>query len=282
MTWETLLRIFMFFGVFAVMAAIELWVPRRELKFGRGRRWITNFAIIGLDTLIVRIMMPTAVAGFALMAARNDVGAMNMLPITGLVAGIIGFLILDFTVWVAHIVSHKVPFFWSVHRLHHLDPDVDVTTAVRSHPFETLALLFVKIGVVVAFGIPALAVVVFELVTTALLMFNHANVRIPQPYDRYLRFVLITPDMHHIHHSVYEPETNSNYGFNFSVWDRLFGTYIHEPRGGYEKLETGLEEYQDERATGFLFALSAPFRDQAADREDMLRRRHEQERVAGE
>lgn len=282
MAWETYLRIGLFIGVFAAVALAEWWLPRRRLRFGRPKRWTTNALIIGLDTALVRILVPSAVAGFAVWASHHQFGVMNWLGLPGWAAGLIGFLILDFTVYVAHWVAHMVPAFWAVHRLHHIDPDVDVTTAIRSHPFETLALLITKIAVVVAFGIPALCVVIFECVLVAATMFNHANLKIAPNIDRVLRWFIITPDMHHIHHSVVEVETNTNYGFNFSIWDRLFRTYCEAPEGGYDNLTLGLEEYQGREGTEFWFALKTPFRNQLKDRAALYAQRDAEQTKAAE
>ncbi|MEM6357192.1 MAG: sterol desaturase family protein, partial [Pseudomonadota bacterium] len=170
------------------------------------------------------------------------------------------FVVLDFAIWAQHVASHKIPILWRLHRVHHSDRDIDVTTAIRFHPLEIAFSMILKIGLVYALGAPVVAVLLFEVVLNGAAMFNHANLRLPRGLDRWLRFAIVTPDMHRVHHSIDRAEHDANYGFNLSVWDRLFGTYIDQPAGGHEGMTIGLEPHQDEGPTRLGWTLAFPFR----------------------
>ena len=256
---EATVRLLLFLGVFAVMAGIELVLPRRERLFSRARRWTTNLAIVATDTLVLRIVFPMAAVGVALWAGERELGLFPALGLPLWLAGLLGFILLDFAVWAAHWASHKVPLLWRLHRMHHADRDFDVTTALRFHPLEIILSMLWKAAIVLVFGIPAVAVLVFEVVLNGAAMFNHANVRLPLALDRWLRLLVVTPDMHRVHHSVIRAETDSNYGFNLSVWDRLFRTYVDQPADGHEAMVIGLDEYQHDGPTRYLWSLALPF-----------------------
>ncbi len=257
---ETAWRLALFAGVFGVMAMYEVAWPRRDLVLGRGRRWITNLFIVVLDSVLVRLVFPLAAVGAALWAGETGTGLFNALGLPVWIAGVAGFLILDFAIWAQHLIFHKVPILWRVHRVHHSDRDIDVTTALRFHPIEILLSMAIKIGIVVALGIPAFAVFVFEVVLNGMAMFNHANVRIPVRVERWLRLLVVTPDMHRVHHSIIHRETDSNYGFNLSVWDRAFGTYVAQPEKGHDGMTIGLAEHQSDAPSRIGWALMFPFR----------------------
>ena len=258
---EILIRISGFALVFAAMALWEIAAPRRTLVAGRKPRWPGNLGILIVDALAVRILIPTAAVGAALFAAGRGWGLLHMAGLRLSVATLLGFLVLDLAIYGQHVLFHKVPVLWRLHRMHHADLDIDVTTGVRFHPFEILISLAFKIATVIAFGIPAVAVLLFEVVLNATAMFNHANVSMPAALDRVLRLVVVTPDMHRVHHSILRNETDSNFGFNLPWWDRLFGTYRAMPQAGHERMTVGLPIFRDPRELRIDRLLTQPFRD---------------------
>ena len=255
-TW----RIAIFAAVFASLALLEIALPRRGRRFPRQARWLTNFAIVVIDSLALRLLFPIMAVGTAQWAAIEGVGLLNSTALPGLVAAIIGFVVLDVAIYGQHVASHKIPLLWRLHQVHHADPDFDVTTAIRFHPVEIILSMLWKMVVVVAFGVPAIAVFVFEVVLNGAAVFNHANLRLPSWLDRVLRLLIVTPDMHRVHHSVIRRETDSNYGFNLSIWDRLFGTYRDQPELGHQEMAIGLPAYRDDKPTGLGWSLWLPFR----------------------
>lgn len=262
MTEEAVTRLSIFIGLFAILAACEYFVPRRELKPVKARRWTTNAAIVIIDSILVRLLFKTAAVGGALWAAEAGFGLFNQMAAPYWLAFTVTILVLDFAVWLSHVASHKIPLFWRIHRMHHSDVDIDVTTAIRFHPVEIILSMVWKYSVVLALGAPAAAVLVFEIILNGGAMFNHSNLKLPMAVDRVLRWFVVTPDMHRVHHSVDRRETDSNYGFNFSFWDRIFATYIDQPEKGHDGMSIGISEWQDERPTGLAWTLSVPFIDQ--------------------
>jgi sterol desaturase/sphingolipid hydroxylase (fatty acid hydroxylase superfamily) len=257
---EMALRLTAFAAVFVVMAAWEVLAPRRRLTVGRWPRWPSNLGIVMVDALLVRLIVPTAAVGASLYAAGQGIGLFHWLDLRLSVAALFGFLILDFVVWGQHLVFHHVPLLWRLHRMHHADLDIDVSTGLRFHPFEILISLAVKIVTVIAFGIPPVAVLLFEVVLNATSMFNHSNVRMPAWLDRIARLVLVTPDMHRVHHSVFREEHNSNFGFNLPWWDWLFRTYRAQPREGHTGMTIGLSMFRDTGELRLDRLLTQPFR----------------------
>lgn len=253
------MRMAAFGGVFLLMALLEAGLPKRQRKSSRWRRWPANWGLILLDSLLVRLVFPIGGAGLALLAQDKGWGLFALLDWPAWLAGVLTFLALDLAVWAQHVASHKVPLFWRIHRVHHADSEVDATTALRFHPAEILLSFLWKGAVICALGGPVEAVLTFEIVLNASAVFGHANLRLPGSFDRGLRWVLVTPDMHRIHHSVIRRETDSNYGFYLSVWDRLFGTYIEAPEKGHEGMEIGLGPALTPKAHSFAFSLSMPF-----------------------
>ncbi|MEO0357764.1 MAG: sterol desaturase family protein [Pseudomonadota bacterium] len=257
---EATIRLAIFLGLFALIAVFEHIVPRRprpKLK----RRWITNWAIVVVDTLALRafaILLPILAVTAAADATVRGWGALNLINWPLWIEIILAIVILDFMVWLHHVINHKVPLFWRYHRVHHADVEMDVTTAIRFHPIEIFLSMFLKIGVVYVLGAPVLAVIIFEILLNGSAMFNHSNIRLPLGLDRQLRRFMVTPDMHRIHHSARQPETDSNYGFALSVWDRWFGTYTEDPKDGHDAMTVGLE-WQDERPTKLGWSLALPF-----------------------
>jgi len=258
-THEEQIRLGVFIGLFLILAVMEYLAPRRELQHVKGKRWFTNWMIIILDSFILRLIFFTAAFGAAVWAEANGHGLFNMIEIPSAIAIIISFVVLDFAIWLAHVASHKVPILWKVHRMHHADVDIDVSTAIRFHPIEIVLSMAWKIIVVVSLGAPVIAVLVFEIVLNGAAMFNHSNIKLPLWLDRILRLFIVTPDMHRVHHSIVHNETDSNYGFNLAIWDRIFGTYIDQPEAGHKGMKIGLGEWQDERPTQLFWSLKIPF-----------------------
>ncbi|WP_051630436.1 sterol desaturase family protein [Afifella pfennigii] len=257
---EAGIRLLAFLGIFGAMAAFELAAPRRDAHPLKGRRWATNLAILVIDVVSLRVIFPMAAVGAALYAEAQGFGLFREIGMAPLLAGIIAFLLLDLTVWAEHVAFHKIPFLWRVHRVHHADVDVDVTTALRFHPIEILISMVLKAWLVVLLGAPVLAVLVFEIVLNGAAMFNHSNIRLPERVDRALRWVIVTPDMHRIHHSIQRRETDSNYGFNLSFWDRLFRVYTEDPEGGHIAMKLGIAAHQDAAPSRLFWSLLYPFR----------------------
>ncbi len=280
---EVLVRILSFALVFAAMAGWEIAAPRRALAVGRRPRWPHNVGILVVDAIAVRVVIPTAV-GAALFAAGHGWGLFHLAGLRLSVSALLGFLVLDLVVYGQHVVFHKLPVLWRLHRMHHADLDIDVTTGVRFHPFEILVSMLIKIATVVAFGIPAVAVLLFEVVLNATAMFNHANVSMPTALDRVLRLFLVTPDMHRVHHSILRNETDSNFGFNRPWWDRLFGTYRAAPEAGHERMTIGLPIFRNPRELRMDRLLTQPFRDdhvEAAEAGDRGRKPADDRRKSG-
>jgi sterol desaturase/sphingolipid hydroxylase (fatty acid hydroxylase superfamily) len=268
MTIEMIIRLAAFGLFFSLFALWELLAPRRALTVGRGGRWPGNLGILLVDVLTVRVLVPTAAVGAALYAAGNGVGLIHGLHLRLSVAALIGFLALDLAIYVQHVVFHKVPVLWRLHRMHHADLDIDVTTGVRFHPFEILISLLIKIALILALGIPVVAVILFEVVLNVTSMFNHSNVSMPAWLDRALRFIVVTPDMHRVHHSILRHETDSNFGFNLPWWDRLFGTYRAQPEAGHLGMTIGIPAFRDPRELRIDRLLTQPFRSDRGSRAD--------------
>ena len=256
---EAPLRLMAFIGLLALFAGVEAIWPRRARVQPRRRRWSTNLAVGVINTLVLRLAVPVLAVGAAVWAQAHGIGLLNVLAVPHWLAFAVALVALDLTIYAQHVAFHRVPVLWRVHRMHHTDRDVDATTALRFHPVEIVISMGVKIAVVLALGAPPAAVILFEVVLNGMAMFNHANLRLPGPLDSVLRRVLVTPDMHRVHHSVIARETGSNFGFNLSIWDRLFGTYRDRPEKGHEGMTIGLAEYQDDWPQRLGFALWLPF-----------------------
>ena len=259
---EALIRLSFFVGLFALFASLEAFMPRRERRQRRSARWFTNWSIVILDTLTLRalaLLLPLLAVGAAVDAERQGWGLFNSVDLPIAVEIVAAVLIFDLAIWAQHLVTHKVPFLWRIHRVHHADRDMDVTTAIRFHPVEIALSMLLKIGLVYLLGPAAVAVIIFEVLLNGTAMFNHANLKLPLWLDRILRLFIVTPDMHRVHHSVDRSEHDSNYGFALSIWDRVFGTYSAQPRDGHETMQVGLE-WQDDRPSQLGWSLALPFR----------------------
>lgn len=258
---ESCIRLAAFAGVFALMVSWELLQPRRSQSIGRGIRWPSNLGIVLIDTLVVRVLFPTAAVGFAMLAERQGWGLFNVLGLRWWLTVPLAVLLLDLAVYFQHVVFHAVPALWRLHRMHHADLEFDVTTGVRFHPVEVVLSMLIKLIVVTALGLPPAGVLIFEVLLNATSMFNHGNVRVSPSIDRVLRWFVVTPDMHRVHHSIDARETNSNFGFNLPWWDRLFGTYRSQPAAGHDAMIIGIEQFRDPRELRLDRMLMQPWRD---------------------
>ena len=242
---EPTIRLSFFFGIFAIMALWEIVAPRRALTVSKLMRWGNNLGLVVLNTIILRLIVPAAAVGVAAFAAEHGWGLLNYFDLPFVFAVVLSVVALDFIIYLQHVLVHAVPALWRLHRVHHADLDYDVTTGARFHPIEIILSMLIKFATIVVLGPPVIAVVIFEVVLNAMAMFNHGNVRLPLGLDRIVRLFVVTPDMHRVHHSVEDNEANSNYGFNLSIWDRLFGTYIDQPREGHINMTIGIHGYRD-------------------------------------
>jgi len=257
---EPAIRLTFFFGIFAVMALWELLAPRRALVLPKARRWGANLGLVVLNTVALRFIFPAAGVGMAAFAAQHGWGLFNYNVAPGWLAVVASVVLLDLAIYLQHVMMHSVPALWRLHRVHHADLDFDVTTGARFHTIEILLSMLIKFAVIAVLGPPVVAVVIFEVLLNATSMFNHSNVRLPLGLDRALRRVIVTPDMHRVHHSVEDDETNSNFGFSLPWWDRLFGTYRDQPRAGHEAMTIGIRTFRDpKRCDGLPGMLAMPF-----------------------
>jgi sterol desaturase/sphingolipid hydroxylase (fatty acid hydroxylase superfamily) len=257
---EILLRLSFFFGIFAVMAVWEILSPRRTLTVSKGVRWINNLGLTFLNTLVLRLLFPAAAVGVAATAQSHGWGLLNLGEIPLFVSTLIAVVAMDFVIYLQHVMVHAVPALWRLHRVHHADLDYDVTTGARFHPLEIILSMLIKFATIMVLGPPVVGVLIFEVLLNATAMFNHSNIRLPTGVDRILRWFLVTPDMHRVHHSVEDDEANSNFGFNLPWWDRLMGTYRDQPRDGHEGMVIGIHGYRDPRQVAYLPGmLSLPF-----------------------
>lgn len=244
---EPLIRLGAFAGIFALMALWELLAPRRRREIPRLLRWANNLGVVVVDTILARLTLPIVAVGLALLAEERGWGLFNVFEAPAWIAFMVSLLALDLAIYLQHVMFHAVPALWRLHRMHHADLEIDVTTGLRFHPLEILLSMGIKLAVVAVLGPPAVAVLVFEILLNATSMFNHGNVRIPLGLDRVLRWLVVTPDMHRVHHSVVPRETNSNFGFNLPWWDRILGTYRAQPREGHEGMTIGIEQFRTSR-----------------------------------
>jgi len=260
---ESLIRLTAFAGILAAMAVWEFVAPRRDQTIGRAWRWPNNVGVVLLDTVLVRLLFPVTAVGLAVLTEVREWGLFNALSVPAWVAVPLAFVLLDLAIYLQHVLFHAVPALWRLHRMHHADLEFDVTTGVRFHPIEILLSMAIKLGVIAALGTPAVAVLIFEIALNATSMFNHGNVRMPAPLDRVLRWIVVTPDMHRVHHSMKRHETNSNFGFNLPWWDHLFGTYREQPSAGHTAMTIGIEQFRDASELRLDRMLLQPLRDTA-------------------
>ncbi|MDO8718421.1 MAG: sterol desaturase family protein [Polaromonas sp.] len=244
---EPVIRLGFFLGVFALVGIWEVLAPRRALTVSKSLRWASNLGLVVLNTVLVRLLFPVAAVGVAAFCAANGWGVLNHFHVPFWLAVPLAVMAMDFVIWLQHVMVHAVPALWRLHRVHHADLDYDLTTGSRFHPVEIVLSMLIKFATITVLGPPVVAVVIFEVLLNAAAMFNHGNIRLPAGLDRVLRWVIVTPDMHRVHHSVEDDETNSNFGFNLPWWDRLFGTYREQPRAGHVGMTIGIHGHTDPR-----------------------------------
>jgi sterol desaturase/sphingolipid hydroxylase (fatty acid hydroxylase superfamily) len=257
---ELAIRLSAFLAIFAIMALWEIASPRRERHISRLQRWSGNLGIVVVNTLLLRLLFPAAAVGMAAYTSSHGWGLMNSIDLPAWLELLASIVLLDLVIYLQHVMVHAVPVLWRLHRVHHADPEYDLTTGARFHPIEIILSMLIKFATIAALGPPVVAVILFEVVLNGMAMFNHGNVRLPEQLDRYLRWLLVTPDMHRVHHSMEPDETNSNFGFNLSLWDRLMQTYREQPRLGQTGMQIGIMSLQDPRMTTRLMGmLRIPF-----------------------
>ena len=257
---EVPIRLGFFFGIFALMAIWEILAPKRALTVSKAVRWANNLGLVFFNSFILRLVFPAAAVGVAAFAAENGWGLLNYYSLPAMVAVVVSIIAMDFVIYLQHVMVHAVPALWRLHRVHHADLDYDVTTGARFHTVEIILSMMIKFATIIVLGPPVVAVVIFEVVLNATAMFNHGNVSLPKGLDRVLRWFLVTPDMHRVHHSVEDDEANSNFGFSLPWWDRLFGTYRDQPRAGHEGMTIGIHTFRTMKQVSWLPGMLAlPF-----------------------
>jgi sterol desaturase/sphingolipid hydroxylase (fatty acid hydroxylase superfamily) len=259
MNTESVIRLVFFACIFALIAIWERSSPRRLLTTSKRNRWINNLAITFINPLLVRLLFPIVATNMALAAWQHGWGLLNNIHLPYWLDLVIGIAVLDLVIYLQHVMFHAIPILWRLHMVHHADLDYDLTTGLRFHPIEILLSMVIKLSAVAALGPPAAAVLIFEILLNGMAMFNHGNIKIPLRPDRILRYFVVTPDMHRVHHSVIIRETNSNYGFNLSWWDRLFGTYLAQPAKGHEGMTIGLSQFRQPQELTLPRLLALPF-----------------------
>jgi sterol desaturase/sphingolipid hydroxylase (fatty acid hydroxylase superfamily) len=256
---EAFVRLIVFATVFAAMALTEMFMPRRHLVTGRSVRWLSNLVLAGINSTLVRVLIPIGATGLALVMQQRGWGLFNIVSVPTWAAIVLSVAIFDFIIYLQHVLFHFVPVLWRLHMVHHADLDFDVTTGLRFHTLEILLSMVIKMAAVTVLGPPPIAVLAFEVLLNATSMFSHGNVRFPLGFDRMLRLIVVTPDMHRVHHSVIAEETNSNFGFNLPWWDYLFGTYRAQPADGHDAMKIGLRQFHDKRVVRLPWMLALPF-----------------------
>jgi len=260
-TYQNEIRLSSFLIVFCVMALLEWRFPSRKLIINKLSRWLNNLSLIFTSSLLIRWVSPFALTGLSIYASDNGIGLFSVLDAPLWLAVLLSILLLDCAIYFQHRIMHVVPILWRLHRLHHSDIDYDVTTAVRFHPIEILLSFFIKAWLILLIGAPIIAVVIFEVLLSSLALFNHSNINLPKGLDSLVRLLVVTPDVHRIHHSEIKNETNSNYGFNLIIWDKLFGTYTAQAKHGDKEIVLGLSEFKDKKeVTQFHHLLIQPFK----------------------
>ncbi|MBL4784965.1 MAG: sterol desaturase family protein [Cohaesibacteraceae bacterium] len=252
-------RLLSFILIFTTMALLEALLPRRDRVASLPKRWSTNLGFVVINALVIQILVPVTTIWAAIWSSENLSGLLTFIDVPDWLEIFLAFVVLDFAIWFQHLMSHKIPWFWRLHRVHHADLDVDVTTGLRFHPGEILLSYGYKIAVIMVLGAPVLAVLIYEIILNGASLFNHANVKLPGWLDRFLRIFIVTPDMHRIHHTIVPRETDSNYGNSLSIWDRIFGTYTETPQNGQLGLTIGLKEYQHAGPSRLGWSLGFPF-----------------------
>ncbi|MBE9515634.1 MAG: sterol desaturase family protein [Proteobacteria bacterium] len=257
---ETTIRLSFFFGILAIMALWEILAPKRALTVSKLMRWTNNLGLVFFNSFILRLIFPAAAVGVAAFASEQGWGLLNYYTLPLGFAVLLSIIAMDFIIYLQHVLVHAVPALWRLHRVHHADLDYDVTTGARFHTIEIILSMLIKFATIIVLGAPVVAVIIFEVVLNAMAMFNHGNVGLPKSLDKALRWFVVTPDMHRVHHSIEDDEANSNFGFNLSCWDRLFGTYRDQPRNGHIGMTIGIRKFRDPKQASWITGMLAmPF-----------------------
>lgn len=256
---ESIIRISFFLGFLIIIAVWETFSPRRNLTKRKWLRWYSNLGLVALNSLLIRFAFSTSAVGFSFLAKENSWGLLNNYHLPSFLPLFLSIILLDLAMYLQHVMFHAVPILWRIHRMHHADLDYDVTTGVRFHPIEMILSMVIKFGIIFIIGAPPISVVIFEILLNATAMFSHGNIYVPINADRVLRWFLVTPDMHRIHHSIRTDETNSNFGFNLTWWDRLFGTYTRNPKDKQETMTIGIDLFREEKFLSLHWLLLQPF-----------------------
>jgi sterol desaturase/sphingolipid hydroxylase (fatty acid hydroxylase superfamily) len=243
-----------------IFSALEFWIPKRNNKYKRSKRWPVNLGISIINTLCLYFLLPLTALGTSIWAETNNIGVLKLIQLPSIITLCFCFLLLDLSIYFQHYLFHRWPFLWSLHAIHHSDEDLDTTSGIRFHPLEIIISMIFKCAIIVLIGIPVLAVIIFEITLNASALFTHTNIRLPHNIDRVLRNIFVTPDMHRIHHSINRQEQNSNYGFCLSVWDKLFKTYIIEPSSPHANLPLGLSKKQSTKFNKLGYLLFHPIK----------------------
>jgi len=264
--YEKEVRLGFFFGMLLIIGLWELIAPRRALTVSKLVRWANNLGLVFFNSFIVRLLFPMAAIGVASLAQENGWGLLNHVELPLWLSIVIAIVVMDLVIYLQHVMVHAIPVLWRLHRVHHADPDYDVTTGARFHTLEIILSMGIKFGTIVLLGPAVVAVIMFEVILNATAMFNHGNIGLPKSIDKVLRFVLVTPDMHRVHHSIEDDETNSNFGFSLTWWDHLFGTYRDQPRAGHENMTIGIRQFTEVKDVSWISGmLSLPFRGKVTD-----------------
>jgi sterol desaturase/sphingolipid hydroxylase (fatty acid hydroxylase superfamily) len=256
---ESEVRIGAFAGLLVLFAGLEALLPKRQRMQKRLSRWFTNLSMVVISNLLVRLLFPIAAMGMAVYAAQKGWGLLNFADLPIGVDILLSLILLDFAIYWQHVASHKFPVLWALHKMHHADRDIDATTGIRFHPVEIILSMLYKMAIIMILGPSAVAVLLFEIILNGSAMFNHANLRLPRRLDQLIRYVFVTPDMHRVHHSIIKTETDSNYGFNLAIWDRMFGSYIDQPHKGHQGMTIGLPGHQTDNPSRVVWSLLFPF-----------------------
>ncbi|MDD1792797.1 sterol desaturase family protein [Enterovibrio sp. ZSDZ42] len=277
---ELTFRLFAFFSIFAVMGLAEWLFPKRLLTVSKAKRWLNNISLMILNTVVLRAIFPLAAAGFALWCTNNSIGLFNLINAPLWLSVLVCVITLDGIIWLQHRLFHQIPLLWRLHAVHHADKDLDVTSGARFHPLEILLSMIIKIAAIALLGAPVVAVILFEVILSGMALFNHSNVSIPPAIDRWLRVLVVTPDMHRVHHSIHRYESDSNFGFNLAIWDKLFHTYRAQPDEGHYGMTIGIKAKREDKhvvwLTGLLalpFRLFSPSRSDNSDQNEKSKKR---------
>lgn len=254
------LRLVIFIGALLSFSGLEALLPRKTRTSTRRRRWPTNLAFALINTAALQLLVPLAAVGTAAWASQTGFGLFNNINISTAISALVSIILLDAALYWQHVATHKIPILWRLHKVHHTDRDLDASSGIRFHPVEIVLSMAFKMLIVAGLGVSVMAVIIFEIILNACALFNHANIRLPSKIDAVMRVFIATPDYHRVHHSAVEDETNSNYGFSLTLWDRVFGTYKPQPKAGHDNMVIGLAQHQNTGPTRLLWSLALPFK----------------------